>query len=439
MSKKVNLLSALLLFSFLILLVSRSSFEITSNQSLNSIESEYLLRVDYKENETIYYVDSLDSVIDFKIQCYEWGEGYDQTYEGLVVELRFDNNHSLMNSWLILRGDFNEHHFTSESPVSGIIQIVFYAINVMSVDFKLKMSEDFPIWAYDTYLLNEERVFFGIERSVHDYSFVNKIILLLHKSHGEAFNFSVIIQDDSGRTVENQTFPYYAYEYNGIELEIAGGLMDHEWYSISLVAQEMSNLSFIRVRYFYDHYQTPNIGRLFLNPQNQSISTIPIDTFHADPNFEWVIEDEGDIIVDPPDMTWLIILVQVVIYVVYVGLYGTTVILVIKYLVKWSRRKKELDESKPSLKYEQMSEHHVTYAPEQVYGVSFTQATADYSLESDEAMNVICSVCLQKITSHSDLIRCPSCDVAFHKNHLHQWIVNNNSCPACKASLRITK
>ena len=125
MSKKHKLCFTLLLFSFLFVLISRSSIEVVSDQNLNSIESEYVLRVDAYNNLTTYYVESSNTVIDFKIQCLEWGTGYDKAYEGLVVELRFDNNESLLNSWLILRGDVNEHHFTSESPITGIIQIIF--------------------------------------------------------------------------------------------------------------------------------------------------------------------------------------------------------------------------------------------------------------------------------------------------------------------------
>ena len=95
--------------------------------------------------------------------------------------------------------------------------------------------------------------------------------------------------------------------------------------------------------------------------------------------------------------------------------------------------------AQPSDKYHQMQIQRAEYSPAQVYGVNFAEKVMDYNIETSDEITVTCSICLQTLEDQENLIRCPSCDIAFHKNHLYQWIVGNGNCPACKSRLKITE
>jgi len=77
------------------------------------------------------------------------------------------------------------------------------------------------------------------------------------------------------------------------------------------------------------------------------------------------------------------------------------------------------------------------YQPEKTYRINFAYIPSDYRLETDENAQIRCNICLQPIYEHVSIIRCPSCDNAFHKEHLYKWITQHSSCPVCKAKLRI--
>ena len=107
---------------------------------------------------------------------------------------------------------------------------------------------------------------------------------------------------------------------------------------------------------------------------------------------------------------------------------------------KRKRRKEQSSESfEPSGKYQEYIHKKAEYSPKSLYDVNFEKSTTEYSLETNEMSKVQCSICLLVIKDRKEIIRCPSCDIAFHKNHLYQWIVGNGTCPACKARLTISK
>ncbi len=439
MNNKMKASAFFFLFSILFLAISMNKLQILSAQDLDAINLEYSFRVDVQYNTTYCYINPQGSNLDIMIQCFEWGVSFGGVFEGLVIEFRRDNDSALINSWLIQRGDMSEHHFTTEYPVTGIIQIVFFTLYVEFIDFNLAISEELPLWTYETHINLLEEGFFGIERSINDYDTIDKLFLILQKDYWTTFNFSLEIYNEFYTLLENITYTFDQPYFKAIEIEVDAGLEASRWYSIRLNTIDLTNQTHIRLKYYYDHYQFANLGRIFLNTADKQIYEIPIDLSHSDSSYIWYIEDEDRIIDYPPDFDPLIIVLKVITYVIYTGLYGTAFVLLAKYLLRRRKEKKHGQMSQPSQKYNQMENQHATYNPAPVYGVNFTQLNDDFSLESDEASKVMCSICMQTISKKASLIRCPSCDVAFHKNHLQQWIVTKNNCPACKANLRITK
>ncbi len=47
-----------------------------------------------------------------------------------------------------------------------------------------------------------------------------------------------------------------------------------------------------------------------------------------------------------------------------------------------------------------------------------------------------CSVCLSKIESSEDILKCPYCEAIAHKSHLLEWLKLKGVCPVCKYPLK---
>jgi Zn finger protein HypA/HybF involved in hydrogenase expression len=103
-----------------------------------------------------------------------------------------------------------------------------------------------------------------------------------------------------------------------------------------------------------------------------------------------------------------------------------------------NKKKREEKISVASEKYTTIENNTVLYSPETYYPVNFSAASPEYNLVTDSDVRITCSICLQFIHTTEDIIRCPSCDIAYHKNHLYEWVKMSGICPACKAKLRIT-
>jgi hypothetical protein len=414
----------------------------TSRISFGGIELEqtlgnYSLRVDSSLNETIYYVSANNEIIEFSIQCNDWGHEFGQGYVGLLVELIYDENVSSLNSWLILSGDTSIHYFTSETEINDIIQIKFSALNVYTIDFELEISESLPIWTYKTTLNILNEGFFGIERFAENYYSIEKIVLFLLTDFVVSFNYTSEILDKYN-TISTFSGNVTERSVELITFTIEEGLYIDDWFQLKFDIEEVIH-SKVTCAIYYDHQQTANIARIFLSTGNQEIHNIPIDYMRDNPSYYWTIIE--DYIPPPPPPPFPILEVFIVIGIVGGLAIIFTLIGISGLRVKPKRRRDEIDSSsaKPSTKYYRMQKQRATYSPDQVYGVNFAQKTKNYSVEASDGINVTCSICLQKIDTHEQLIRCPSCDIAFHKNHLYQWILGNGNCPACKSRLRITE
>jgi hypothetical protein len=323
--------------------------------------------------------------------------------------------------------------------MGGIIQLKFSSLKVDTIDFELTLSDDHPIWTYETNINALDSVFFGVERNAEYYLSIDRIVLHLATRERVSLNYTCEIYNEL-----NQPIVVYSGNFSYSDLEIVEivteeGMSEEHWYRLEFYIDEYNNSTQIKCSIFYDHYQTENIGRIFLKQTSQVITDIPIDSLRSTPSFYWTILEEY--IPPPPPPPFPNFLLFIMILLISILAFIFLVIVVTGIRVNHKRKRMELDSTlaQPSEKYHHMQTQHVEYSPAQVYGVNFAEEAVDYSLETSDAIKVTCSICLQKIEDQTNMIRCPSCDIAFHKNHLYQWIVGNGNCPACKSRLKVTK
>ena len=221
-------------------------------------------------------------------------------------------------------------------------------------------------------------------------------------------------------------------------LNFEEGLRPHQWYKISFSCPIERNDSLVSFKLFYDHEQLENMARIFLSIGEVGLDDTPLDTFHSHPSFLW--EKQEPILPEPipPIPPYNPIgTVGYVLIGIYAFICSVTVLWgVIRFVTK--KKKEEENIAVASEKYTAIENNAVQYSPETYYPVNFRAATLEYNLVTDSDVKITCSICLQFIDSPEDIIRCPSCDIAYHKNHLYEWLKMSGNCPACKAKLRIT-
>ena len=397
---------------------------------INSEDQIHNLFVNSSINETTYYVQLDYENLDFRISVNHWGDNLGGLYQGLIVALVFDSNNTELDSWLILHGDSSEHYFFTENSFSGILRIVFTCINVNIIGYDLIINNQFPIWTYELVCSPEIDVHFGLERS--DYSVdVFQLVLDFEKNFSNDSQFVLGIYDEVNYTEEyiETTMEYYPENKMILKAYVT---LDY-WYRLNFEIEEYNSSEWIAFKLYYDHISTELIIRLFLNHAEKEIFEIPIDLVHSSYLYNWFIDyyDYHDFF---PDWvgTLLITLKWVII--------GITVSAIpfafIRGAMKRKRNKNNSDLS-PSYKYQYANEK-IAYNPKPTHNINFENIPNNYNLRTTDGSKITCSICMQIIEDHSTIIRCPSCDIAYHKNHLYQWIVGNGTCPACKSRLRIT-
>ncbi len=212
----------------------------------------------------------------------------------------------------------------------------------------------------------------------------------------------------------------------------------HLWYKISFNCPIERNDSLVNFKLFYDHEQLENTARIFLSIGDANLDETPLDTFHSHASFLW--EKQEPILPDPyPPIPPInpIGIIGYLLIVIYTSMCTVTILWVVVRFVK-KKNQKEEDIVVASEKYTVIENNAVKYSPETYYSVNFRAASPEYNLVTDSDVKITCSICLQFILNPEDIIRCPSCDIAYHKNHLYEWVKMSGNCPACKAKLRIT-
>ena len=50
-----------------------------------------------------------------------------------------------------------------------------------------------------------------------------------------------------------------------------------------------------------------------------------------------------------------------------------------------------------------------------------------------------CQICKLELRKDQIILKCPSCDKLFHRNHLEEWLQKTTECPVCGFKLKIRK
>ena len=410
-----------------------------ANGQINEIIGElFFERVDYEHNNSLVYVFVDGEELNINIQCDTWYTTVGSGYQGLLIEIKDDVTEEIVKSWLILYGDKVDHHFTSELAITGVYQIVFSALNIDIVDFRWQIENNIPIWTYDISINNLEKIYFGIERFAEYYSSIDKMVIQVTTQEWTDIEYSVLFGtvDDQ---IYNNFVGNFSLERNIVEtLNFEEGLKPHLWYKISFNCPIERNDSLVNFKLFYDHEQLENTARIFLSIGDANLDETPLDTFHSHASFLW--EKQEPILPDPyPPIPPInpIGIIGYLLIVIYTSMCTVTILWVVVRFVK-KKNQKEEDIVVASEKYTVIENNAVKYSPETYYSVNFRAASPEYNLVTDSDVKITCSICLQFILNPEDIIRCPSCDIAYHKNHLYEWVKMSGNCPACKAKLRIT-
>ncbi len=426
-----------LLFAILLLSNIQSIGETEADFSYNSTVQSHDFYANLIFNETTLFVQLDSEYLEFRTIVNYWGEDIEGPYQGLLISLVFDFNDTEIKSWLIPSSDVENHHFITDSRITGIVKIVFTALNVEELGYSLSIDNHYTLWTYELITKPDLDVYFGIERSEFEYQEVEKMVVSIVDNFINSDNFSITIYYENDDFVahldsnldyeEDKSFTLWTYDY----------LVPDVWYNLSLKFEDYNSTSWISTKLYYDHIAENYITRLFLNYGDNNLEEIPLDLVHSDYYYMWYI-DYYNYYNSDASFFWVII-----IYFARLFLYGAIIFAFIaicfRVVVRRRRKKTVMDSIHiPSAKFQYLNES-VSYQPQETVAINFNDAIEDYSLKTSEKSKVKCSICLQIIGDHKNLIRCPSCDIAYHKNHLYQWIVGNGTCPACKSRLRITQ
>ncbi|MBY8999779.1 MAG: hypothetical protein KGD64_02590 [Candidatus Heimdallarchaeota archaeon] len=433
-------ISTFFFFYFSLILVIGLTLSIKpadATYQITDITGEYFSkRVDHEFNNSLIYVFLSGEELNLNIQCNIWGDTISSGYQGLLIEIKDDITEEIIKSWLILYEDTVDHHFTSEIVLTGVYQIKFSALNTDSIDFTWQIENNIPSWAYDISINHLEKIFFGIERFAEYYPSVEKMVVDITTEKWTDVEYLV-----NCGTLEDSIFisltGNFTIEQRIVEtMYIDEGLNPYFWYKIGFDCPIDVNVSLVRFKLYYDHEQLENTARMFFSTGNMLLDSIPHDSLHSHPNYLW--EKLEPIIPEPPIPPYNPFdTVKYVLIALYLTAWSGTIFWVITRTIK-EKRIRSNNLLVPSEKYMNYSTNSVSYSPESYYQVDFKNNAHDYKLITDAEIQIMCSVCLQIISDSNDIVRCPSCDIAFHKNHLYDWVKIRGNCPACKVNLRTT-
>ena len=317
------------------------------------------------------------------------------------------------------------------------MQIRFTALNVNYILFNWEIDNNIPIWTYEILGTMINEVYIGLERSEDYYEYLEKIIAFSSIREWSKENYTIRILSESDVVLTTFT-SNFSLDFTIVgTMEMDRGLEQNRWYKISLDYSEFTNESIVKCKFFYDHEQQENVIRLFLSTGAKSIQDIQLDHSHSGADYLWKkieIPPPIDPPIDPPPF-WLyiwyfFILLGVIIFV------GLMIYSIRRAL--WNNKTKQHAQHMPSPKYWSQEPQSAIYEPVSDYNLQYNNSIPDYNLVTDARVQVQCAICLQTIVETEKLVRCPSCDIAFHKNHLFEWLKINGTCPACKAKLKIT-
>jgi len=427
---KIPLYIFFLLLSVVLLSNLALSRESKNETQFTAEEQTHQLNVSSTFNETTTYADVGFDYLEFRIQVENWENNLGGLYQGLIISLVWDTNGTELKSWLISFNDVEEHYFTTETRVNGIVRIVFKCMNVEYIGYNLIVSDKYTLWTYELHCRPEFDIYFGVERSEYNTD-VLQFVLEFNKNFSNESMFSVGVYDENNASEEYFESSMNYFPENNLILDAIA--IPDIWYRLSFELENYNSTDWIYLKLFYDHIDPHFIVRLFLNKGENSLNQIPLDFVHSDYQYWWYVDYYPN---EFAGLDILFILLTILKYVIPAILIVGVTAAFIRSSIKQKRKRNTMDFN-PSNKYHYANEN-VSYKPQPTLAVDFDHNPKNYGIKTTESSKVSCSICLQIIDDHSNLIRCPSCDIAYHKNHLYQWIVGNGTCPACRSRLRIT-
>jgi len=397
---------------------------ITDDIITEAVDRSYSFKVSSSYNNSEYFILIEGAVFEFSISVQEWGSVIQGPYNGLMIQLVLDQSETIYDSWLINHGDTGIHYFTTGLEIYEIIRVRVSSLYVEECLFNFTVSDVYPIWTYSMNLNLEPQFFFGVERFAEYYQSIDKLVTILGSRYLETTNYTLNLLDENQTSIKSESDNFAISDVSELNIGIDRGIFEGDWYEIIFNFNDYNAENDIIISLFYDHIQTENIARLFINTGAKNLEDIPFDKKYSDLAFQWKIIDDSIETNTPPFFT------ASPITVLFSVLYLAGVFISFKL---FQRRKKK------RVTNHSLNKNKVEYSPKLVYDVDFQKKDINYNLVTKEAITVTCSICLQTISKKETIIRCPSCDIAFHKNHLYQWVVGNGTCPACKARLKIQK
>ncbi len=409
--------------------------------------------------ETIYYLFTDDTNFILSIQCLEFNQFNHTTQSGLIIEVIDDESEEFLNGWKIVKDDYVKHNYPVINDQNRVLRIVFIPIDIEYVLVDWSLSRAFPIWTYSINSVNNSHYYFGIEREQNNETITAQIYLNFQLSQElEGYLNVEIYKRDVGESSEEFLFSKVTVDNTNISsnmIKVSNSVNNPYsadfWYRLKITSSSV-NTSRITLTTYYNSYQNTSMIRLFSTPISDSLSNIPIDCAHRD--FLWVQEKNSNPITNPPTFPptypptnpFFPSILMIIIFAVI-----SIILTLSAFLLTQVKKTKKIDskligkavsldnnlrEDIPTIKY--TSQTIAAYEPNPQHSANLKEIQREYNVISNGSSLVKCSICYQNI-GNQEIERCPSCDVAFHKEHLYKWLLEKNFCPICKSNIQLTK
>ncbi|MHA1854120.1 MAG: RING finger protein [Candidatus Heimdallarchaeaceae archaeon] len=397
--------------------------------------------VDASTNTSFYIILEETNILHIQLHVSDWGESESPT-SGLLISVYDDMNNSVpIASWLLLAGDNGNHYYQTELS-SSIALIVFSPYKVKFATFAYSIANTKAVWAYRNIISNND-TYFIIERSSEPDTVISTMVLKFYPvvlTH----NITIIINirvsfqhttsaqvefsnNDTSKSLElnSSLHPYTEGQMYSIDFEILGD------YS-SILPQ-----SILQFELYYEAINSTRIARIFaIQPSSLSL---PIDNCHKNSNWtplDSVENTSNTTIVLPPDPDPWISFSNLTLIILGTAYSIATVIVVFTVIQRKRHTKQQLIIDLPSKSLQKIPTPTAIYKPKPQV-IKPTKENTSYELYTTQPKLITCAVCYQNIEDDRQLIRCPVCDVAFHRHHLYEWVKTNGTCPVCKAKLTV--
>jgi len=435
----------LLFFSFLVI---QMNFIILSNSYRSShIEKTETLQfnstVSYRHNAS-YYVFINHEQLEISVKVSEWGYPKEGV-SGLLIQVFDDSNatdSSPIEAWLVPANDLTQHYFLSDNILYGIYKVVFSPYNINSAKLYWTTKASFSIWTYEDEIRFQNSTYFKVERSVSDNVSLSTIKLVIMPVTRQNITIHVEVEDQWGNTISFKNISLQNYLLLITELNATAAYTTEQLYRLNFYTTSDIGIT-IYYKIYYERMKNENIARVFLNYNYEG--EVPIDMEHKEMFWmpETVIIDSSTIIHSTYFSFKTVALIWVTVMLISSAI---TIIILVKRDKNIAKKNAKLSKLQEYNEITQLSKYtskkvdttqKALYRPYNKTAIIENIRIEDFTIESQKPKLVKCAICYQSINETDELIRCPVCDAAFHKEHLYKWLIAQGTCPICKSKLKI--